>query len=150
MNADILPPQRTSTEPPRRDDRDVRLAWVCVAASPVAFVVAFVVGEGTSTVLGYDGTGIAPWWILIVTLVLALAVFCVPAALATWFWQRGAGPGRRPREAPGRHPDHPLGRVPRDEPAGAARRHADGARLTPARRAGAVSGRRGSPRAGRP
>ncbi len=93
MNADILPPQRTSTEPPRRDDRDVRLAWVCVAASPVAFVVAFVVGEGTSTVLGYDGTGIAPWWILVVTLVLALAVFCVPAALATWFWRRGLARG---------------------------------------------------------
>jgi hypothetical protein len=93
MNADILPPQRTSTEPPVRDDRDVRLAWVCLAASPVAFVVAFVVGEGTSTVLGYDGTGIAPWWILLVTLVLALTVFCVPAALATWFWQRALARG---------------------------------------------------------
>ena len=42
---------------------------------------------------GNDGTGIAPWWILIVTLVLALAVFCVPAALATWFWQRGVARG---------------------------------------------------------
>ena len=93
MSADILPPQGTSTEPPRRDDRDVRLAWVCVAASPVAFVVAFVVGEGTSSLLGYDGEGIAPWWILIVTLVLALAVFCVPAALATWSWQRGVARG---------------------------------------------------------
>ena len=93
MNADILPPPRTPTGPPRRDDRDVRLAWLCVAASPVAFVVAFVVGEGTSTVLGYDGTGIAPWWILVVTLVLALAVFCVPAALATWFWRRGLARG---------------------------------------------------------
>jgi hypothetical protein len=66
VNADILPPQRTPTEPPRRDDRDVRLAWVCVAASPVAFVV---------------------------TLVLALAVFCVPAVLATWFWRRGLARG---------------------------------------------------------
>ncbi len=88
MNAAILPAPRTPVRPPGRDDRDVRLAWACVAASPLAFAVAFVVGEGTSTMLGYDGSGIPPWWILTVTLVLALAVFCVPAALATRFWLR--------------------------------------------------------------
>lgn len=88
MNAAILPPPRTPARPPGRDDRDVRLAWVCVVASPLAVAVAFVVGEGTSTMLGYDGTGIPPWWILTVTLVLTLAVFFVPAALATRFWLR--------------------------------------------------------------
>ena len=87
MNASILPQPRAA--PPRgRDERDVRGAWACLVASPVALVLAFAVGEGTSALLGYDGVGLAPWWIVTVALLLGAAVFCVPAALATWFWHR--------------------------------------------------------------
>lgn len=95
MNASILPPPRATVPRGRdeRDERDVRAAWACVVASPVAFVLAFVVGEGTSGLLGYDGVGLAPWWIVTVSLVLGAAVFCVPAALATWFWHRAQARG---------------------------------------------------------
>ena len=95
MNAATVPPLR----PPAhatfsgRDDHDVRLAWACLVASPVAFLLAFVVGEGTSTLLGYDGIGLAPWWIATATLLLAAAVFCLTAVLATWFWHRARARG---------------------------------------------------------
>lgn len=92
MNADLLPtsPARDSAA---RNDRDVRSAWVCLAASPLAFVLAFVVGEGISSALGHQGDRVAPWWIATVTLVVSVAVFCVPAVLATRFWRRAAARG---------------------------------------------------------
>jgi hypothetical protein len=95
MNAEILPssPTRGGPGAVTRDDRDVRLAWVCLAASPVAFVLAIVVGEGTASLLGYEGVGVAPLWIAAIVLVLAMAVFCLPAVLATWFWRRGRARG---------------------------------------------------------
>ena len=95
MNAEIFPPSSTPgvTGPTARDDRDVRLAWICLVASPAAFLVAMVVGEGTASLLGYEGDGKAPWWVAVVVLVLAVAVFCVPAVLATWFWRRARARG---------------------------------------------------------
>ena len=93
MNATILPPPRHTARAAGGDDRDVWFAWACLAASPVAFGLAFVVGEGTSALLGYEGTGIPPWWVVTVTLLLALVVFSVPAALATWFWRRARARG---------------------------------------------------------
>lgn len=92
MNASTLPPARAAVTR-NRDDRDVRAAWACLVASPVAFGLAFVVGDGTSSLLGHDGPGMAPWWVVTVTLLLALVVFSVPAALATWFWHRGQAKG---------------------------------------------------------
>ncbi len=90
MNAATIPPLRPAahTASTSRDDHDVRLAWACLIASPAAFLLAFVVGEGTSILLGYDGVGFAPWWIATTTLLLAAAVFCLPALLATWFRHR--------------------------------------------------------------
>jgi hypothetical protein len=95
MNADTVPPQRQPTHagPTGRDDRDVRLAWACLIASPAAFGLAFVVGEGTGSLFGYDGNGLAPWWVVTITLLLSVAVFSLPAALATWFWQRARARG---------------------------------------------------------
>ena len=57
MNAEVFPSSSAPGDagPTARDDRDVRLAWVCLLGSPVAFVVAMVVGEGTASLLGYEG-----------------------------------------------------------------------------------------------
>ena len=95
MNAATIPPLRPPAHaaPTGRDDHDVRLAWACLIASPVAFLLAFVVGEGTSILLGYDGVGFAPWWIATTTMLLAAAVFCLPALLATWFRHRARARG---------------------------------------------------------
>lgn len=71
-----------------RDDRDTRAAWACLVAAPVAFVLAFAVGEGTSRALGATGDGSQPWWVGALSLVAALVVFSIPTALATWSWSR--------------------------------------------------------------
>ena len=93
MNADLLPTPHAGDSSARPSDRDVWSAWACLVASPLAFGLAFVVGEGTSTLLGHDGDGIPSWWVVTVTLVLSVAVFCTPAALATWFWHRAEARG---------------------------------------------------------
>ena len=91
MNATTVPPARTPHHPRTpvpRDDRDTRAAWACLVAAPVAFVLAFVVGEGLSGRLGGDGVGAPAWWVGVLSVVAALVVFCVPAALASWFGSR--------------------------------------------------------------
>ena len=70
-----------------RDDRDTWLAWACLVAAPVAFVLAFVVGEGLSARPGWDGVG-PPVWVGVLSLVVAPVVFGISAALATWWWSR--------------------------------------------------------------
>ena len=88
MNATTVPSAHAS--PPRddRDDRDTRAAWACLVAAPVAFVLAFVVGEGLSSALGWDGVGPPVWWVGVLSVAAALVVFSIPAVLATWFWSR--------------------------------------------------------------
>lgn len=88
MNATTVPTAHTS--PPRhdRDDRDTWAAWACLVAAPVAFVLAFVVGEGLSSALGWDGVGPPVWWVGVISVAAALVVFSIPAVLATWFWSR--------------------------------------------------------------
>ena len=76
------------TAPRPRDDLDTRAAWACLVAAPVAFVLAFVVGEGLSSLLGWDGVGPPDWWVGLLSVGAALVVFSIPAALATWCWSR--------------------------------------------------------------
>lgn len=78
---------------PHRDTSDVRLAWACFVASPVFFVLAFAVGEGMSALLGYDGIGPAPVGVGVLSVVAALVVFSIPAALAAWFARRAHAQG---------------------------------------------------------
>ena len=78
---------------PHRDTRDVRLAWACFVASPVFFVLALAVGEGMSALLGYDGIGPAPVGVGVLSVVAALVVFSIPAALAVWFARRAHAQG---------------------------------------------------------
>ncbi len=69
-----------------------RRAWLSLLLYPLAFVAAFVVGEGLVTLYGYDADGAdsAPLWVVLAAGVPALLVFCVPAAVA-WRYAVRAG-----------------------------------------------------------
>lgn len=69
---------------------DTRRAWWSLVGFVPSFVLAFVVGEGLITALGYDSaSGVTPpLWAVIVATVPALVVFVVPAALAVHFGRR--------------------------------------------------------------
>lgn len=89
----------TSTRHP--DDgpgRDVRYAWLSVLLLPLAFGLAFLVGEGLIGLLGYPVGGAdidAPLWAILVATIPALLVFCVPAVVSAWFARRAASRGDR-------------------------------------------------------
>lgn len=77
---------------------DVRNAWLSVLLLPLAFGLAFLVGEGLIGLLGYrvgDAAGSAPLWAVLVATIPALLVFCVPAVVAAWFARRAAAHGDR-------------------------------------------------------
>lgn len=77
---------------------DVRNAWLSVLLLPVAFGLAFLIGEGLISALGYpvgeEGPD-APVWAMLVATVPALLVFCVPAVVSSWFARRAALRGDR-------------------------------------------------------
>jgi hypothetical protein len=85
MNATTAP---TPSAPILRDDRNTRFAWGCVIAAPGAFVIAFVAAEATSALLGYDGGLPGSWSVALVSLLVGVAIFSLPAAFAVWFWRR--------------------------------------------------------------
>ncbi|MFK5632991.1 MULTISPECIES: hypothetical protein [unclassified Ornithinimicrobium] len=90
----------TTTRRPVREDsdhHDVRNAWLSMLLLPVAFVGAFVVGEGLASLLGHPvgGAERAPLWSILVASVPALLVFFVPAAVSAWFARRAAARGDR-------------------------------------------------------
>jgi hypothetical protein len=90
MDADTRPVLPT---PAPRDDRDVRFAWVCLAAAPVAFILAFVVGEGIATAMSVEEGTTPPVWVAVLVLLAAVAVFAVPVALAWRFANRARSRG---------------------------------------------------------
>jgi hypothetical protein len=70
-----------------RARRANRLAWWSLALFPIAFVGAFLVGEGLFTLTGQD-TGsdtTAPLWAVVVAGVPALAVFLAPGLVTIHF-----------------------------------------------------------------
>ncbi|MGD8199842.1 hypothetical protein ACQE98_04180 [Ornithinimicrobium sp. W1679] len=93
----------TTTTPTRRpagEDRvhhDVRNAWLSMLLLPVAFVLAFVVGEGLASLLGHPvgGSVEPPPWAVLVSSVPALLVFFLPAVVSAWFARRAARHGDR-------------------------------------------------------
>lgn len=90
----------TSTRRPvEHADHDVRNAWLSVLLLPVAFGLAFLIGEGLISALGYPVGETAvddpPLWAILVATVPALLVFCVPAAVSSWFARRAALRGDR-------------------------------------------------------
>ncbi len=80
---------------------NLRRAWVAVALIPVAFFLAFAVGEGLYALLGYkpeDAT--EPLWVALVAGVPAIVLFLVPCAAAVRYGNRARLEGHRGALAP--------------------------------------------------
>ncbi|MFC7363294.1 hypothetical protein [Nocardioides astragali] len=79
-----------------------RRAWWSLLGFVPSFALAFLVGEGLISALGYPvgGEEQAPWWAALIAATPALLVFVLPAAAATYFGMRamrlGDGRGRLP------------------------------------------------------
>ena len=75
---------------------NLRRAWVAVALIPVAFFLAFAVGEGLYALLGYkpeDAT--EPLWVALVAGVPAVALFLAPCVAAVRYGNRARSEGNR-------------------------------------------------------
>lgn len=90
MNATTHPVDPT---PASRDDRDVRFTWACLWSAPVAFVLAFVVGEGIASVMSVEEGTTPPVWVAALVLMLAMALFAAPTVLAWRFANRARARG---------------------------------------------------------
>jgi hypothetical protein len=90
MNATTAHPPMTSVP---RDDHDVRLAWSCLLAAPIAFVAAFAAGSGIATALDVEEGGVAPPGVAALVLVVSLVLFAVPTGFAWRFANRAHGRG---------------------------------------------------------
>lgn len=90
MNATTAP--RPLTRVPR-DDHDVRLAWSCLLAAPLAFVAAFLAGSVVAAALGVEEGGVASLVVGVLVLVASLVVFAVPTGLAWRFANRAHAHG---------------------------------------------------------
>jgi hypothetical protein len=71
-------------------------AWLSVVLTPGFFILAFVVGEGLFSLLGYDpGIGEAPLWAVLVAAVPAVLIVLAPCVAAVVFGQIAVRAGRR-------------------------------------------------------
>lgn len=75
----------------------LRRAWISLVLYPVAFVAAFVVGEGLLSSFGYSSGSeeSPPFWAVLAAGGPALVVLAVPGALAVWFGRRAMRLGNR-------------------------------------------------------
>ena len=83
-------------------DRAYRWAWLSLAFYPVAFVGAFVVGEGLASLYGYESGSdeAAPWWVALAAGGPALLILAVPAGFAVHFGRRAVRGGRTVARVP--------------------------------------------------
>lgn len=94
----------TTIQPDARLDgrHSTRRAWWSLLGFAPSFVLAFVVGEGLISALGYP-TGDAvtpPLWAILVAGVPALVVFALPAVLGVHFGRRALAQGDRSARVP--------------------------------------------------
>jgi hypothetical protein len=91
-----------STPPPGEAHRDRHRAWLSLLLYPPAFLAAFGIGEGLAAALGHPvgGDTTPPVWVVLVSTLPALAVFCVPGALAVLFGRRALRAGDGAARAP--------------------------------------------------
>ena len=70
--------------------RFTRRAWWSLLGFAPSFVLAFLVGEGLISALGYPtgGADQPPWWAVATAAVPALVVFVLPVALTVYFGTR--------------------------------------------------------------
>ncbi|HEX4977942.1 MAG TPA: hypothetical protein VFV40_08760 [Nocardioides sp.] len=76
--------------------RDRRRAWKSLLLYPVGFVLAFVVGEGLATALGYEPGEAVSWYVPVLAGIPAVLLFVVPGLLALRYGRRamrGGDPG---------------------------------------------------------
>jgi hypothetical protein len=81
---------------PAEGFRDLAIAWISVLLVPVAFVAAFVIGEGVIGALGYDGGGTGRSVPVILALVVGIPIMAaavLPAGLAVLFGIRARQAG---------------------------------------------------------
>lgn len=81
---------------PNGDDRATsayRRAWWAIAGYPIAFVAAFVIGEGLYTALGGDDAN-PPAWAALVAATPAIVVFALPGLAAVLLGRRAMKLGR--------------------------------------------------------
>ena len=73
--------------------RDRRRAWMALLLYPVAFVRAFVVGEGLATLLGYEAGEELAWYVPVLAGVPAVLLFVVPGLVALRYGRRAIRAG---------------------------------------------------------
>jgi hypothetical protein len=75
---------------------NLRMSWIATALIPVAFVLAFAVGEGLYALLGYKPEDASePLWVALVAGVPAIVLFLVPCAAAVWYGRKARAEGHR-------------------------------------------------------
>ncbi len=80
----------TSTQPAASHER--RAAWLWLASTPLFFFAAFAVGEALGAWLGIEEGAVSEFsWQELVVLVVAMAVFAVPAVAAAVVARRAKG-----------------------------------------------------------
>jgi hypothetical protein len=87
----------------RVGQRDLTWAWVCLLGYLVSFPAAFFVGEGLSSLFGYDAgtmTTQPPVWVMLASTIPALVVFAIPGIGAWWFGRRAVREGDRRGHVP--------------------------------------------------
>jgi hypothetical protein len=97
---------RDAIDPPNAKDvngsRFTRRAWWSLLGFLPSFVLAFVIGEGLISALGYPTGGDTdpPWWAVLTATVPALVVFVLPAAFSVHFGRRAIQHGDRRARTP--------------------------------------------------
>ena len=80
------------TDTHARFSRERRAAWLWLASTPVFFLAAFAVGEGLAAWLGLEEGAVSAFsWEELVVLVVAIAVFAVPAVGAALVARHATG-----------------------------------------------------------
>ena len=73
--------------------RDRRRAWTALLLYPVALVLAFVVGEGLASLLGYEPGETLRWYVPVLAGIPAVLLFVVPGLLALRYGRRAMRAG---------------------------------------------------------
>jgi hypothetical protein len=81
--------------------RQLPKAWWSLILFPVSFVVAFVIGEGLPTWLGFDAAEQSPpWWAVALVFAVAAAIFASPLLVTAYFSNRAAEHGEAGARVP--------------------------------------------------